>query len=60
MGYCHCTSCRRWSAGPINAFTLWKSEAVAITRAVLHIHDGLPKMQDFPRELGGSGVVLPE
>jgi hypothetical protein len=32
MGYCHCTSCREWSAGPINAFSLWKPEAVRITR----------------------------
>lgn len=32
MGYCHCGSCRRWSAGPINAFTLWKPEQVEITR----------------------------
>lgn len=31
MGYCHCDSCRHWSAGPVNAFTLWKPEAVAIT-----------------------------
>lgn len=30
MGYCHCESCRRWSAAPINAFTLWKPEQVAI------------------------------
>jgi hypothetical protein len=22
MGYCHCRSCRSWSAGPVNAFTL--------------------------------------
>lgn len=28
MGYCHCDSCRHWSAGPINAFTLWKPDAV--------------------------------
>src|SRR5256885_1779115 len=27
-GYCHCGSCRSWSAGPLNAFTLWKPEAV--------------------------------
>jgi hypothetical protein len=20
MGYCHCTSCRHWSASPVNAF----------------------------------------
>lgn len=31
-GYCHCESCRRWSAGPVNAFTLWKPEAVRITK----------------------------
>jgi hypothetical protein len=31
MGYCHCDSCRRWSAGPVNAFSLWKPEAVRIT-----------------------------
>lgn len=32
MGYCHCESCRHWSAGPINAFTLWKPDAVHITK----------------------------
>jgi hypothetical protein len=32
MGYCHCSSCRHWSAGPVNAFTLWKPEALKITR----------------------------
>jgi hypothetical protein len=32
MGYCHCESCRRWSAGPVNAFTLWKPEALKVTR----------------------------
>jgi len=31
MGYCHCASCRSWSGGPVNAFTLWKPEAVTIT-----------------------------
>jgi hypothetical protein len=30
MGYCHCRSCRSWSAGPVNAFTLWKPEAVRV------------------------------
>lgn len=118
MGYCHCESCRHWSAGPVNAFTLWKPEALRITRGAdnigtfhktetsyrkwcktcgghvftehpglglvdvfaavipdfpfrpgvhvnyqetcLHIHDGLPKLRDFPKEMGGSGTVLPE
>jgi hypothetical protein len=32
MGYCHCRSCRSWSAGPVNAFTLWKPEAVKVTK----------------------------
>ena len=32
MGYCHCSSCREWSAGPVNAFTLWPTAAVHITR----------------------------
>jgi len=30
MGYCHCDSCRHWSAGPVNAFSLWKPEAVQV------------------------------
>jgi hypothetical protein len=118
MGYCHCSSCRSWSAGPVNAFTLWKEDAVKVTAGaehlatfektsfsqrkfcklcgghvmaghkpaglidvfaatiptlefepaihvnygemVLRIKDGLPKMKDFPAELGGSGELLPE
>lgn len=32
MGYCHCESCRHWSAGPVNAFILWQPEAVKITQ----------------------------
>ena len=31
-GYCHCAACRSWSAGPVNAFTLWKPEAVKVTQ----------------------------
>ena len=32
MGYCHCTSCREWSAGPVNAFTLWPKDKVKIIK----------------------------
>ncbi len=32
MGYCHCESCRHWSAGPVNAFSLWKPEALTVTK----------------------------
>jgi hypothetical protein len=37
MGYCHCASCRSWSGGPVNAFTLWRPEAVAITAGAEHV-----------------------
>lgn len=30
MGYCHCRSCRSWSGGPVNAFTLWPPAAVEV------------------------------
>lgn len=32
VGYCHCGSCRLWSAGPVNAFSLWAPEAVRVTK----------------------------
>ena len=32
MGFCHCESCRHWSAGPVNAFTLWKPDALNVTK----------------------------
>ena len=32
MGYCHCSSCRSWSASPVNAFTLWKADSVKVVR----------------------------
>jgi hypothetical protein len=118
MGYCHCASCRSWSAGPVNAFTLWKPESVKVTKGadrvghfmktdmsdrqfcrdcgghlmthhptlgltdvfaatipgvefkpgvhvnyaetVLPMKDGLPKLRDFPKELGGSGEAIAE
>lgn len=118
MGYCHCESCRHWSAGPVNAFTLWAPSAVQVTKgadhvaffqkselsrrkfcrtcgghlftehppwalvdvyaailpelpfvpgvhvnyeqSVLRMKDGLPKIADFPKELGGTGQTLPE
>src|SRR5579872_4787901 len=32
MGYCHCQSCRSWSGGPVNAFSLWKPDTVKVTK----------------------------
>ena len=37
MGYCHCRSCRSWSGGPVNAFTLWSPEAVEVVKGAEHI-----------------------
>lgn len=37
MGYCHCNSCRAWSAAPVNAFALWKPDMVRVTGGAEHI-----------------------
>lgn len=37
MGYCHCRSCRSWSGGPVNAFSLWKPDAVQVTVGAEHV-----------------------
>jgi hypothetical protein len=33
---------------------------VNYAETVLRMKDGLPKMKDFPSQLGGSGVTVPE
>jgi len=47
MGYCHCASCRTWSAGPVNAFSLWKPANVKVTRGAEH----LGKFQKSPTSI---------
>lgn len=44
MAYCHCDSCRNWSAGPVSAFTLWKPETLQVTQGADHIavYEGNP------------------
>jgi hypothetical protein len=32
MGYCHCSSCRSYSGGPMSAFMLWRAENIKVTR----------------------------
>lgn len=56
MGYCHCRSCRAWSAGPVNAFSLWKSESVRITkgRDLVGEYAGVPNaLRRFCKKCGG-------
>lgn len=49
MAYCHCSSCRQWSAGPVNAFTLWPPESFKIIR-------GAEKISEFDKvAAAGSG-----
>src|SRR5579872_2294479 len=48
MGYCHCRSCRSWSGGPVNAFTLWKPNAVRVTA-------GAEQVATFQRQEPVSG-----
>jgi predicted GNAT family acetyltransferase len=36
-GYCHCRDCQAWSAAPINAFSLWPSTSVRITKGEAEI-----------------------
>jgi predicted LPLAT superfamily acyltransferase len=54
MGFCHCASCRSWAAAPINAFTLWASGRVKVTRGepgVFHKTDS--SYRQFCRTCGG-------
>lgn len=37
MAYCHCGSCRQWSAGPVNAFTMWPPDCFKITKGAENI-----------------------
>jgi hypothetical protein len=46
-GYCHCKNCRSWSAGPVNAFTLWKPEAVRVTKGEDQISEFRPSDQSY-------------
>ena len=52
MAYCHCDSCRQWSAGPVSAFTLWKPSAVKVKK-------GLDNIAGFDRNpLTGEETVV--
>ena len=55
-GYCHCKNCRSWSAGPVNAFTLWKPEAVKVTKGedqIGEFHKTEQSYHQFCKACGG-------
>ena len=61
MGYCHCSSCRSWSAGPVNAFTLWKPENVRVTagQEQLGTYQKTPQSQrQFCKKCGGHLMTV--
>ena len=37
MGYCHCESCRHWSATPLTAYSLWRPDSVKIVGGAEHL-----------------------
>jgi hypothetical protein len=47
-------------AATIPTFEFKPGVHVNYAETVLPMKDGLPKMKDFPAELGGSGETLPE
>jgi len=55
-GYCHCESCRSWSAAPVNAFSLWKNEAVTVVRGADNVgtyHKTERSYRKFCKACGG-------
>ena len=60
MGYCHCRSCRSWSGGPVNAFTLWKPENVRVTAGAesLASYQGSPlTRRQYCAKCGGHAMA---
>jgi len=47
-------------AGLIDGLAFAPGQHVHYGEKVLAVKDGLPKFKDFPKELGGSGDVVPE
>ena len=37
VAYCHCDSCRQWSAGPLSSFSLWKPSSLESTQGLDNI-----------------------
>ena len=45
---------------PISGFTFKPGVHLNYSEKVMSVKDGLPKLADFPAEIGGSGEKLPE
>jgi len=54
-------ACRSWSAGPVNAFTLWKPEAVEVTQGEDQIgeyHNNERSYRQWCKNCGGHLLTL--
>ncbi len=51
MAYCHCDSCRQWSASPVSAFTLWNPEQLKITQ-------GQDQIVSFDKNPGSNDTTV--
>ena len=51
MAYCHCDSCRHWSAGPVGAFTLWKPDSIKVIT-------GMDNIDAFDKNPGSDDECL--
>ena len=45
---------------PLSNFSFKPTVHLNYEEKVLRVTDGLPKLKDFPKEIGGSGATLPE
>ena len=59
MGYCHCASCRQWSAGPVNAFTLWPPAALKVTRGAgsIGVRSTWPEIVPRAASMSASAIL---
>jgi hypothetical protein len=46
--------------GPLRDFPFKPNVHLNYVETILPMRDGLPKLKDFPAEIGGSGETLPE
>ena len=59
QGYCHCDSCKHWLGAPVNAATLWPTDAVQFTKGeeLLGTFSKAPRSQRKHCTKCGSNVV---
>jgi len=56
-GYCHCRSCRKWHAAPINAWSFWSKDNVRIKGDIRKIDLGGLSKRIICASCGG-GVAM--